>query len=120
MFHPNHVYGKMRRSFAKLLSVTVVACFAGASTVHAQSSVIAVDVYNKKIHVEAGGNLKRPVGGLTKMATALVALDWSEATKVPLNTLATVSPEALQIAGMNRCNWCRAIKLLCVICFTRP
>lgn len=101
MFHPNHVYDKMRRSFARLLSVAVVACFAVAGTVHAQSSVIAVDVYNKKIHVEAGGNLKRPVGGLTKMATALVALDWSEATKVPLNTLATVSPEALQIAGMN-------------------
>jgi D-alanyl-D-alanine carboxypeptidase len=81
----------------------LVAAFSVISTgaVQAQTSVIAVDVYNKKIHVESGGNVKRPVGGLTKMATALVALDWSEATKVPLNTLATVSPEALQIAGIN-------------------
>src|SRR6187399_1265587 len=65
----------------------------------AQSSVIAVDVYNKKIHVEQGGNVKRPVGGLAKIATALVALDWSDVTKVPLSTLATVSEADLQIAG---------------------
>lgn len=67
----------------------------------AQSSVIAVDVYNKKIHIEAGANVKRPVGGLAKVATALVVLDWSDVTKVPLNTLATVSPSDLQIAGSN-------------------
>ena len=67
----------------------------------AQTSVIAVDVYNKKIHVESGGNTKRPVGGLAKVATALVALDWSDVTKIPLNTLATVSPTDLQIAGSN-------------------
>jgi D-alanyl-D-alanine carboxypeptidase len=41
------------------------------------------------------------VGGLAKVATALVALDWSDVTKVPLNTLATVSPTDLQIAGSN-------------------
>ena len=72
-----------------------------AGAICAQTSVIAVDVYNKKIHLEAGGNTKRPVGGLAKVATALVALDWADVTKVPLNTLATVSPADLQIAGGN-------------------
>lgn len=69
--------------------------------VSAQSSALVVDVYNKKIHLESGGNVKRPVGGLTKVATALVALDWSEATRVPLNSLAIISPAVLQIASIN-------------------
>lgn len=78
----------------------VIAGMGFIGSLHAQS-VIAVDVYNKKIHAERGASIKRPAGGLTKVATALVALDWHEVTKVPLNTLATVSPAALQIAGVN-------------------
>lgn len=101
MFLPNHAYGTRCRLIAVFATLTTIFAVMGAGQALAQTSVIAVDVYNKKIHVESGGNVKRPVGGLTKMATALVALDWSEATKVPLNTLATVTPEALQIAGMN-------------------
>ncbi len=75
-----------------------------AGALSAQSSAIAVDVYNKKIHLESGANVKRPVGGLAKVATALVVLDWSDVTKVPMNTLATVSAADLQIAGSNSLN----------------
>lgn len=71
-----------------------------AGAVCAQST-IAVDLYNKKIHVANGATVKRPVGGLSQIAAALVALDWSDVTKVNLNVLATVSPAALQIAGAN-------------------
>jgi D-alanyl-D-alanine carboxypeptidase (penicillin-binding protein 5/6) len=87
----------------KLLALSLVLATALTTfgALHAQTSVIAVDVYNKKIHVEQGGNAKRPVGGLAKMATALVALDWSDVTKVPLNTLATVTEADIQIAGSN-------------------
>ena len=69
-----------------LLALSVVLAFGlfSPGPLCAQTSVIAVDVYNKKIHVEQGGNVKRPVGGLAKIATALVALDWSDVTKVPL------------------------------------
>lgn len=63
--------------------------------VHAQS-YFAVDLYNRKVHVANGANVKRPVGGLAKIAAALVVLDWSDVTKVNLNVLATVSPTALQ------------------------
>lgn len=83
----------------RLLLLSGLCLMSGALS--AQTSVIAVDVYNKKIHVESGGDTKRPVGGLAKVATALVALDWSDVTKVPLNTLATVSATDLQIAGSN-------------------
>jgi D-alanyl-D-alanine carboxypeptidase len=69
--------------------------------VHAQESVIAVDLYNKKVHIESGANMKRPVGGLAEIATALVVLDWSETTKVSLNVLATVSPASIQAGGAN-------------------
>ena len=85
--------------FLRLLLLPGLCLLAGALC--AQTSVIAVDVYNKKIHMESGANVKRPVGGLAKVATALVALDWSDVTKVPMNTLATVSPTDLQIAGSN-------------------
>lgn len=72
-------------------------CLLGG-TLGAQS-IIVVDTYNKKIHV--GGNIsqKRAVGGIAKIATAMVALDWAEASKVSLNVLATVPPYAQQIAG---------------------
>jgi D-alanyl-D-alanine carboxypeptidase len=83
------------------LNLVLVCSFFMLGAIHAQTSVIAVDVYNKKIHVEQGGNVKRPVGGLAKIAAALVALDWSDVTKVPLNTLATVSDADMQAAGAN-------------------
>lgn len=75
----------------------LVLCLLGGSL--AAQSIIVVDTFNKKIHV--GGNIsqKRAVGGIAKIATALVAIDWSEASKVSLNVLATVPPYAPQIAG---------------------
>ncbi|HEY2573472.1 MAG TPA: serine hydrolase [Verrucomicrobiaceae bacterium] len=77
-----------------------VALLLGTGSIHAQS-VIAVDLYNKKIHIANGATVKRAVGGLSQIAVALVTLDWSDVTKVNLNVLATVSPAALQMAGAN-------------------
>lgn len=70
-------------------------------TVSAQSAIVAVDAFNRKVHVARGGNDKRPVGGLAKIATAMVTLDWAEASRVGVNVLATVPPYAPQIAGAN-------------------
>ncbi|MFZ4763561.1 MAG: D-alanyl-D-alanine carboxypeptidase family protein [Roseimicrobium sp.] len=84
-----------------VLSVGVAFALSWASfgSLRADVSVIAVDVYNKKIHVEQDANEKRPIGGLAKVATALVALDWSEVTKVSLGTLTTVESGAAQWGG---------------------
>jgi D-alanyl-D-alanine carboxypeptidase (penicillin-binding protein 5/6) len=87
-------------NLVKRLLVCGAAVLFCAGALRAQS-LIAVDLYNKKVHVAIGANVKRAVGGLSQMAGALVALDWSDVTKVNLNVLATVSPGALQIAGAN-------------------
>jgi len=42
---------------------------------------------------------KLPIGSLTKIATAMVTLDWSEASNSDLGQMATVPPEASQIAA---------------------
>jgi D-alanyl-D-alanine carboxypeptidase (penicillin-binding protein 5/6) len=42
---------------------------------------------------------KLPIGSLTKIATAMVTLDWSEASNADLGQMATVPPEAAQIAA---------------------
>jgi D-alanyl-D-alanine carboxypeptidase len=64
----------------------------------AQSSVLVVDAFNKKIHVAGNAHAKRAVGGLAKIATAMVTLDWAEASKVGVGVLATVPSYAFQIA----------------------
>lgn len=92
------LFAALKMSGRALVCGAAVLLCSGA--VRAQS-VIAVDLYNKKIHVANGATVKRAVGGLAQIATALVALDWSDVTKVNLNVLATVSPNALQIAGAN-------------------
>ncbi|MEI6536355.1 MAG: serine hydrolase, partial [Verrucomicrobiaceae bacterium] len=84
--------------------LAVAAALLSARAAEAQASVIAVDLYNKKIHLASGLNVKRPMGGLAKIATALVTLDWSDVTKVNLSVLATISPNAIQIAGYNGFN----------------
>lgn len=71
---------------------------AGLSSLQAQSSVMVVDAFNKKVHVAGNAQTKRPVGGLAKIATAMVTLDWAEASKVGVGVLATVPSYAFQIS----------------------
>ncbi len=74
---------------------------AGAGSAAAQSAVLSADTFNRKVHVAAQGNIRRPVGGLAKIATAMVTLDWAEASKTGVNILATVPDYAPRIAGTN-------------------
>jgi len=68
--------------------------------IQAQSAVLVVDAYNRKVHVANQGNQKRPVGGLAKIVSTMVALDWAEASKAGVNVLATVPEYAPRIAGV--------------------
>ena len=76
------------------------ACFAlfATSVASAQSAVLVVDAFNKKVHVAGNANAKRPVGGLAKIATAMVTLDWAAASAVGVGVLATVPSYAFQIS----------------------
>ncbi len=103
MFRPHTALSAPSRPWLAMLLFLALACSTSGS-LFAQSSVIAVDLYNKKIHVQAGQDIKRPVGGVTMIATALVALDWSEATKNSLSTLVSIPPQAFPIAGDNPLN----------------
>jgi len=83
--------------FIVLASITLIA----AANLAAQSSVIVVDTFNRKVHVAGNANQKIPVGGLAKIATGMVALDWSQASKLGVNILAPVPAYAQQMAGSN-------------------
>ncbi len=79
-----------------LLASTVV-----PASLQAQSAFIAVDSFNRKIHSAGSASAKRSVGGLAKIATSMVTLDWAEASKVGVNVLATVPTYAPQMAEMS-------------------
>lgn len=84
----------LHRSLLALLALAVLPAAALA-----QSAVMVVDQSNRKVHVAANANQKRAVGGLAKIATAMVVIDWSEASQVSLNVLATVPEYAERISG---------------------
>jgi serine-type D-Ala-D-Ala carboxypeptidase (penicillin-binding protein 5/6) len=84
----------------RIIAVLSAFTFAlSGAAVFSQSAVIVVDMANKKIHVEANAAQKRSVGGLAKIATAIVAIDWADASKVSVNSLATVPPYAPTIGA---------------------
>ncbi len=93
----------MLQRFTRVLPVMAVllGCLATVYQAHAQApaAIIAIDTANRKVHVAGNANQKRAVGGLAKIATTMVVLDWSQASKVNLNVLATVPDYAERIAG---------------------
>ncbi len=91
-------------SFAAILAAALAfVLFFSATALHAQrvDAYIVVDDFTKKILAEHNANDKRPVASLVKMATAMVTLDWAEATGFDLNTLAVVPLSAAEHGGAN-------------------
>ena len=89
----------IKRLRAAVMMGAVAASVILGHRAQAQSAVMAVDTANRKVHVAGNADQKRAVGGLAKIATTMVVLDWSEASKVSLNVLATVPDYAQRIAG---------------------
>jgi D-alanyl-D-alanine carboxypeptidase (penicillin-binding protein 5/6) len=58
------------------------------------SSYLAVDFHTKKVLVARNPLKRLPVAGLSKVATAVVALDWSEAAGVAMTTKVVVPNSA--------------------------
>ena len=95
MFPPRQARSLPRAlTFGLVAAVLTSAC----PSLLAQSAVLVVDAFNKKIHVAGNAQAKRPVGGLAKIATAMVALDWAEASRAGVNVLATVPAYAFQMS----------------------
>ncbi len=71
------------------------------SSGQAANPFIVVDANHKKVLLENEGDRKVPVASLTKVATALVALDWIYARNGDKNAEMIVPPSAATIGGAN-------------------
>lgn len=72
--------------------------FLAAGFLRAQSSII-VDNQTGRILEGSGANRKAPIASLTKLALAMVALDWSELKGGNLDQTATVPESAIAATG---------------------
>lgn len=81
--------------------VLALLVLASATWATAASNYVVVDNQTGMILDSHDANRKVPVASLTKIATAIVVLDWSQLKNVDLSTQATVSLRALQAGGVN-------------------
>jgi D-alanyl-D-alanine carboxypeptidase (penicillin-binding protein 5/6) len=79
----------------------VISMFLGAAVVArvaAQESVFVVEAHSGRVLITAESGKKRPVASLTKMATAIVVLDWAKVTGTDLG-LETLVPSSAGVLG---------------------
>lgn len=64
-------------------------------------SYIAAEAFSGKILLELDADRKRPVASLTKIATAMVVLDWAKLSKTSMAEMAVVPTAAATLGGSN-------------------
>ncbi|WP_367873292.1 D-alanyl-D-alanine carboxypeptidase family protein [Luteolibacter sp. Populi] len=63
---------------------------------------MVVEAHSGKVLMASNSTVQRPVASLTKIATAVIAVDWADATGADLSqVMAAVPPSALAIGGAN-------------------
>ena len=82
----------LQRNF--LIVATLVVLFAGGKSARAAQSYVIADSQTGYVLEGQKPRDKRQVGSLTKIATAMVVLDWAAKRGGDLNQLATIPPEA--------------------------
>ncbi|MDB4525899.1 serine hydrolase [Akkermansiaceae bacterium] len=93
---------KLQRSFLRTVGQRLlVVSLLLASPVLAQESYLAVEAHSGKVLIELNADTKRPVASLTKIATAMVVIDWSELSGSSMGQMAVVPPEAAYLGGSN-------------------
>lgn len=88
-----------RRFFLALFSLAL--CTLAARDLHAARAFVIVDAKTGFILDQQEPRQKRQVGSLTKVAAAMVVLDWAEKHSGDLNQLAAIPPEAFVGTGEN-------------------
>ncbi len=68
-------------------------------TAQATESVMVVEAYSGKVLVAANASVPRPVASLTKIATAIVTVDWATATNTDLGTATITVPQTITLVG---------------------
>jgi D-alanyl-D-alanine carboxypeptidase (penicillin-binding protein 5/6) len=87
------------RTFTALFAVALLV--ASSSGLFAAQAYIIVDSKSGHVLQERGSRDKRQVGSLTKVAAAMVVLDWAEKRGGDLGQVATIPPEAFVNTGEN-------------------
>jgi D-alanyl-D-alanine carboxypeptidase len=91
---------KLSSRFFAHISAVALLLVSGCAALAARSFAI-VDSQSGYILAEQDGKAKRQVGSLTKIATAMVVLDWADAKHGDLNRVVTIPPEAFVGTGEN-------------------
>lgn len=73
------------------------------AAVRAAESYVIVDDYTGNILAAGNQNVKHQIASLTKIATAIVVLDWADSTGKSLATEAVVPPGMASVGGVNPC-----------------
>ncbi len=63
------------------------------------TSLMVVEAHSGKILIASNSSAKRPVASLTKMATAIVAVDWATATATDINSFTLTAPQSVALVG---------------------
>lgn len=88
-----------RRFFIALFALAL--CLPAGRALIAARAYVIVDAQTGHVLDEQHQKDKRQIGSLTKVATAMVVLDWAEKRGGDLNQLATIPPEAFAGTGEN-------------------
>jgi serine-type D-Ala-D-Ala carboxypeptidase (penicillin-binding protein 5/6) len=89
-----------RRFFVALFSLALLLP-AGRALQAARTAYVVIDAQTGFILDQVDARNKRQIGSLTKVATAMVVLDWAEKRGGDLNQLTTIPPEAFVGTGEN-------------------
>ena len=90
------------KTLLRILGLVALMAAALPSSASASSWII-VDDQTGHILGSSQANQKRQVASLTKIAAAMVIMDWSETQKASLTELAEVPPSVTSVGGMNSC-----------------
>ena len=89
----------LRRFFIVLFALAL--CLPAGSALNAARAYVIIDAQTGYVLEEQKQKDKRQIGSLTKVASAMVVLDWAEKRAGDLNQLATIPPEAFVGTGEN-------------------
>jgi len=85
--------------FASVLTALCLAASVFSARAQEAAAWVIADNTTGFILDSSNGQKKLPIASLTKVATAMVVLDWADSTKAELNQLATVPPSAARLAS---------------------
>jgi D-alanyl-D-alanine carboxypeptidase (penicillin-binding protein 5/6) len=88
-----------RRFFATLFCLA--AFLSSGRAALARTAYVIIDAQTGWVLEQVDARAKRQVGSLTKVAAAMVAIDWAEKRAGDLNQVATIPPEAFVNTGEN-------------------